>query len=71
MPHTYFLSICLLLSIMLPTSLFGNSDSGKIHIYKGSATYHSDILYTWDGKHLYKGSTTYSSDILYTWDGKH
>lgn len=39
-------------------------------IYKGSSTYSSDILYTFDGKYLYRGSSTYRSDILYTVSGR-
>ena len=71
MPHTYFLSLWLLMSIFMPSSLFAYSDSGKVHIYKGSSTYRSDILFTSDGKYVYRGSTTYQSDIIATYDGKH
>lgn len=41
------------------------------HIYQGSNTYPSKILYTYDGRHIYQGSNTYPSKILYTYDGQH
>ena len=61
--------ICLFLTMMMMTmaSLAGSNT----HLYRGSSTYTSDILCTWDGRHLYRGNSTYTSDILYTWDGRH
>ena len=38
-------------------------------IYKGSSTYSSDILLTFDGKYIYRGNSTYRSNILYTVSG--
>ncbi|MDE6098152.1 MAG: hypothetical protein K2G24_04630 [Muribaculaceae bacterium] len=57
--------------LILLAAFIAIASMAQTHIYRGSHTYPSDILYTFDSKHLYRGSHTYPSDIIYTFDGKH